>query len=71
LVTNSLSSANCGINTTQVTVTCSTSQVTIATVAMTQVSVTATLPYSSIAYFPAFIMAGKNLTATVTMKKSS
>ena len=71
LVTDSLSNAGCGIDTSKVTVTTSTSQITVAGATLTQVSVTATLPYSSIAYFPAFIMTGKNLTATLTMKKSS
>jgi Flp pilus assembly protein TadG len=69
LVTDSLTSANIGITTSRVTVTATATAVTVSGIAMTQATVTATLPYSSVSYFPAFIMTG-NLSATVTMKKS-
>lgn len=70
LVTDSLSKANLNINTANVTVTAAQSSVTVSGLALTQVTVTATLPYSSISYFPPFILKG-NLTATVGMNKSS
>ena len=70
LVADSLSNANIGINTGHVTITAVATPVTVSGIAMTQATVTATMPYSSISYFPAFILAGKHLSATVTMKKS-
>jgi hypothetical protein len=69
LVTDSLSSANIGVNTGNVTVTAVATPITVSGISMTEARVTATLPYSSVSYFPAFIMTG-NLSATVTMKKS-
>ena len=69
LVTDSLSSANIGINTGNVTVTAVATPITVSGISMTEARVTGTLPYSSVSYFPAFIMTG-NLSATVTMKKS-
>ena len=69
LVTDSLSNANIGINTGNVTVTAVATPITVSGISMTEARVTATLPYSSVSYFPAFIMTG-NLSATVTMKKS-
>jgi len=70
LVADSLSHANIGINIAHVTVTTETTPITVGGISMTEAKVTATLPYSSVSYFPPFIMAGANLSATVTMKKS-
>ena len=69
LVIDSLNNANLGINTSQVTVTAVATPFTVNGVSMNQATVTATLPYSSVAWFPAFILKN-NLTASITMKKS-
>ena len=69
LVTDSLNNTNMNINTANLSVTATTSTVTVSGVTMTLATVTATLPYSAVAYLPGFII-NRNLTATVTMKKS-
>ena len=72
LVTDSLTNANLGINTANVTVTTvGPSTVTISGLSLTQVTVTASLPYSSVAYFSPFLMKGINLSATVSMLQKS
>jgi Flp pilus assembly protein TadG len=69
LVTDSLTNANAGIDTSKVTITPSTGSVTVSGITMATATVTASLPYSSVAYFPGFII-NRPITATVTMKKS-
>jgi Flp pilus assembly protein TadG len=69
-VTRSLSNANLSIDTSKVTVTSSLSVVALPGVSgstMKVLSVKAAIPYSSVAYFPPFII-NRNLTATATMK---
>ena len=70
LVTDSLNNSSLHINTASLNVTSSTTSITVSGLTATQVTVTATLPYSAVSYFPAFIMNGRNLKATITMKKS-
>lgn len=70
LVADSLNNANIGIPTASLTVTATATPITVSGISMTEATVTATLPYSAVSYFPAFIMTG-NLQATVTMKKAS
>ncbi len=69
LVTDSLTNANLKINTANVTVTTASSAVTISGLSLTQVTVTATVPYSKVAYFTPFLI-NKNLSATVSMLKN-
>jgi Flp pilus assembly protein TadG len=68
LVTDSLSNANIGIDTSKVTITETITPVTVSNIIVNQATVTASLPYSSVAYFPGFIIK-RPLTATVTMNK--
>ncbi len=69
LVTDSLSNASLGINTANVTVTAVSSAVTISGLSLTQVTVTATVPYSKVAYLTPFLIKN-NLSATVSMLKN-
>jgi Flp pilus assembly protein TadG len=70
IINDMLTGANIGIDTSKVTVTAtSPTAVTVAGIPMNQVTVTASLPYSSVAYFAGFYIK-RPLTATVTMKKS-
>jgi Flp pilus assembly protein TadG len=69
LVNDSLVNANIGISSGAATVTAVATSVTAGNIAMTKATVTATLPYSAVSYFPAFFLKG-SLTATVSMQKS-
>jgi Flp pilus assembly protein TadG len=69
VVLDSLNNANMKINTANVTVTAVSSSVTISGVALTQVTVTAALPYSTVAYVTPFFVK-QNLSATVSMLKN-
>ena len=69
IVNKCLTDANIGIDTSKVTVTpTDPTSVTVSGIKVNQVTVTASLPYSSVAYFPGFIIK-RPLTATVTMNK--
>jgi Flp pilus assembly protein TadG len=69
VVLDSLSNASMKINTANVTVTAVQSSVTVSGLALTEVTVTATLPYSTVAYVtPVFV--NRNLSATVSMLKN-
>jgi Flp pilus assembly protein TadG len=70
VVLGALGKANLNINTANVTVTTSSTQVTVSGIAMTQVTVTASIPASKIAIFPPFFVT-RDLKATATMYKSS
>jgi Flp pilus assembly protein TadG len=69
VVLDALQNSKLKINTNNVTVTTSSEAVTVGGLSMTKVTVTASIPYSSISYFSPFLTHG-NLTASVTMKKS-
>jgi Flp pilus assembly protein TadG len=69
VVLDELSKANLGIDTTKVTVTTGQSTITVSGVSITQVTVTASVPYSSVSIFPPFFIT-RNLTATVAMRKA-
>jgi Flp pilus assembly protein TadG len=69
LVSDSLNNANLKINTANVTVTTASNSVTISGLALTQVTVTATVPYSKVAFFTPFLV-NKNLSATISMLKN-
>lgn len=68
LVTDSLSNANIGIDTSKVTITETITPVTVSNIIVNQATVTASLPYSSVAYFPGFIIK-RPITASATMNK--
>jgi Flp pilus assembly protein TadG len=68
LVTDSLSTANIGIDTSKVTITATITPVTVLGIKVNQATVTASLPYSSVAYFPGFIIK-RPITASATMNK--
>ncbi len=71
LVQYSLENANVGITTSNinnVTVTASApTTITLSGISLQSATVTATLPYSLVAYSPPFIMGSRNLTASITM----
>jgi Flp pilus assembly protein TadG len=69
VVLDELGKANLGLVTSRFTVTTSQSTITVSGVSMTQVTVTASVPYASVSIFPPFFIS-RNLTATVSMRKS-
>jgi Flp pilus assembly protein TadG len=69
VVLDELGKANLKVNTSDVTVTASQSSITVSGVTMNQVTVTASIPFSKVSIFPPFFIT-RNLTATVTMRKS-
>ena len=67
-VLDALGQANLNINSANVTVTTSSTQVTVSGVAMTQVTVTASIPAAKVSIFPPFFVT-RDLKATATMYK--
>jgi Flp pilus assembly protein TadG len=69
VVLDEIGKSNLKINTSDVTVTTSQTSITVSGITMNQVTVTASIPFSKVSIFPPFFIT-RNLTATVTMRKS-